>query len=192
MAMHGESLSPRRRMVSWHDPAHAAQSGLSMSGLDYLRALVAGHLSPPPMADLIGMRIIAVEPGRVTFTCEPDESTYNTLGVVHGGLACTLLDSAAGCALHSVLDVGRSYTSVEIKISYLKAIRLGSGRLTATGTVIKSGARLGFTEATLTDQSGTLLATATSTLLIVENRPHGHGSPIPADTNPSMTNPAER
>jgi uncharacterized protein (TIGR00369 family) len=106
--------------------------------------------------------------GRVVFTCQPDESAYNPIGAIHGGVVCTLLDSVAGCALHSTLPVGKGYTSVEIKVNYLKAVRLGSGLLTATGTVVKSGARVGFTEGTVTDESGALVATASSTLLIFD------------------------
>ncbi len=143
--------------------------GRSMSGLQYLQALVAGTVAGPPMAALLGMRLTAAEAGHVTFTCEPDESTYNPLGAVHGGLVCALLDSAAGCALHSVLDEGKSYTSVEIKVNYLKAIHAHGGVLTATGHVIKAGARLGFTEARATDVSGSVVATATSTLLIFDH-----------------------
>ena len=95
--------------------------------------------------------LVEAEVGRAVFTCTPDESVYNPIGAVHGGLVCTLLDSAAGCALHTTLPQGKGYTSVEIKVNYLKAVRASSGLLTATGTVIKAGARVGFTEAVVTD-----------------------------------------
>ena len=72
------------------------------------------------------MTVTQVEDGRVVFTCTPDESTYNPIGAVHGGLVCTLLDSVAGCALHSTLPAGRGYTSIEIKVSYLEPVRAGS------------------------------------------------------------------
>jgi uncharacterized protein (TIGR00369 family) len=87
---------------------------------------------------------------------------------VHGGLMCTLLDSVTGCAIHSTLPKGMGYTSVEIKVNYLKAVRVSSGTLTATGTVVKSGARVGFAEGVVTDASGAVVATASSTLLIFD------------------------
>ena len=92
---------PRTRTVTWHDPASAAAQGLALPGLDYLRAMVDGVLPPPPIAGLMQMALVEAEPGRVVFTCLPDESAYNPIGAVHGGLVCTLLDSVAGCALHS-------------------------------------------------------------------------------------------
>ena len=119
------------RTVSWHDPAKPAEVGLAMPGIDYLRAMVAGDMPPPPIAQLLQFDLVEADPGRVVFTCTPDASAYNPIGAVHGGLVCTLLDSVAGCALHSTLPAGKGYTSVEIKVNYLKAVRLASGTLTA-------------------------------------------------------------
>jgi uncharacterized protein (TIGR00369 family) len=93
---------------------------------------------------------------------------YNPNGGVHGGLVCTLLDSVAGLAVHSTLPAGKGYTSIEIKVNYLKAVRIDTGTLTATGTVVKAGSRVGFTEGLVTDASGAILATATSTLLVFD------------------------
>jgi uncharacterized protein (TIGR00369 family) len=163
---------PRERTVTWYDPMASAAAGLRMTGLEYLTAMAAGELPPPPISGLVQMGITEVEPGRVVFTCTPDESTYNPIGAVHGGLVCTLLDSVAGCALHSTLPQGRGYTSVEIKVSYLKAVRAGSGLLTATGTVVRAGSRVAFTEGTVTDGSGALVATASSTLLVFDLEGH--------------------
>ena len=134
----GES---RSRVVTWHDPGPSTARGLAMAGLDYLRAMIDGTLPPPPICQLMRYDIVSAESGRVVFTCEPDESAYNGIGVVHGGLVCTLLDSVAALALLSMLPQGRGCTSVEIKVNYLKAVRLGSGLLTATGTVVKAGSR---------------------------------------------------
>jgi uncharacterized protein (TIGR00369 family) len=125
-------------------------------------------LPPPPIVDLIRIRIVGVENGRVAFACTPDASMYNPLGMVHGGLVCTLLDTATGCALHTTLPEGVGYTSVEIKVSYLKAVTVASGPLTAVGTVVKAGSRIGFAEAVATDASGALVATASSTLLVFD------------------------
>lgn len=158
----------RSKVVTWHDPAPTTSAGLSMSGIDYLRAMVDGTLPPPPISGLMAFTMVAAEPGRVVFTCHPDESAYNPIGAIHGGLVCTLLDSVAGCALHSTLPQGKGYTSIEIKVNYLKAVRHSSGLLTATGTVVKSGSRVGFTEGVVTDERGEVVATATSTLLVFD------------------------
>ena len=158
----------RSRTVTWHEPGPSTAKGLSMAGVDYLQAIVDGVLPPPPIAGLLQFDIASVEPGRVVFTCRPDESAYNPIGAIHGGLVCTLLDSVAGCALHSTLPRGKGYTSVEIKVNYLKTVRLSSGLLTATGTVVKSGSRVGFTEGVLTDAGGAVVATASSTLLVFD------------------------
>jgi uncharacterized protein (TIGR00369 family) len=158
----------RSRTVSWHEPGPSTAKGLSMAGIDYLRAMAAGDLPQPPITALMRADIISAEPGRVVFTSQPDESMYNPIGAVHGGLVCTLLDSVTGCAIHSTLPQGKGYTSVEIKVNYLKAVRLSSGLLTATGTVVKSGARVGFAEGVVTDAGGAVVATATSTLLVFD------------------------
>ena len=113
--------------------------------------MINGELPPPPIARTMQFDLVEARSGRVVFTCPPDESAYNPIGAVHGGLVCTLLDSVAGCAMHSTLPQGKGYTSVEIKVNYLKAVRPNSGLLTATGTVVKAGSRVGFTEGVVTD-----------------------------------------
>jgi uncharacterized protein (TIGR00369 family) len=160
--------APRSRTVTWHDPAPSTSKGLTMAGIDYLQAIIDGDLSPAPISGLLQFDVVSAEPGRVVFTCQPDESAYNPIGAIHGGLVCTLLDSVTGCAVHSTLPQGKGYTSIEIKVNYLKAVRLSSGQLTATGTVVKSGSRVGFAEGVVTDASGAVVATATSTLLIFD------------------------
>ena len=159
---------PRSRTVSWHDPGYGVTRGLAMAGIDYLKAMIAGELPPPPMAALMQFDVIDVEPGKVVITCQPDGSVYNPNGAVHGGLVCTLLDSAVGLALHSTLPAGKGYTSIEIKVNYLKPVRLDAGPFTTTGTVVKAGSRVGFTEGVVTNASGAIVATATSTLLVFD------------------------
>lgn len=163
-----DPTTQRTRTITWHDPAPGTQQGLAMPGIDYMQAVMRGELPGPPIAATMQFDLVEAEVGRAVFRCTPDESVYNPIGAVHGGLVCTLLDSAAGCALHTTLPQGKGYTSVEIKVSYLKAVRAGSGPLTATGTVVKAGSRVGFTEATVTDGSGALVATASSTLLVFD------------------------
>ncbi|MGC2653556.1 MAG: PaaI family thioesterase [Mycobacterium sp.] len=159
---------PQSRSVNWCDPMATRAAAASMPGLAYWRNVAEGHLPPPPIGELFRMRVIDVEHGRISFSCTPDGSMYNPLGMVHGGTVCTLLDTALGCALHTTLPQGVGYTSVEIKVSYLKQVTLASGDLTAVGSVVKAGSRIGFTEGTVTDSSGGLVAAATSTLLIFE------------------------
>lgn len=158
----------RTKTVSWHDPAPTTATGLAMAGVDYLNAVVDGTLPPPPISGLMEFTMRSVEPGRVVFTCVPDESAYNPIGSVHGGLVCTLLDSVTGCAAHSALPQGKGYTSIEIKVNYLKAVRAGIGELTATGTLVKAGARVSFAEGVVTDAAGAVVATASSSLLIFD------------------------
>jgi uncharacterized protein (TIGR00369 family) len=155
------------RLVTWRDPITTQASVASMAGLAYWRAVAVGQLPPPPIGDLLQMRLVEVRNGCITFACTPDASMYNPLGMVHGGAVCTLLDTVTGSAMHTTLPAGVGYTSVEIKVNYLKAVTVASGPLTAVGSVVKAGSRIGFTEGKVTDASGNLVATATSTLLVV-------------------------
>jgi uncharacterized protein (TIGR00369 family) len=156
----------RQRTITWHRPLRPDQVA-GLTGLEVLRAIRDGALPPPPMASVFGFRITDVDPGRVVFECEPDESSYNPLGVVHGGLVCTLADSVTGCAVHSMLPAGVSYTSIDVAVSYLRAVTADSGTLRAIGTTTKVGRRVGFAEATIEDGAGRLVATATSSLLVI-------------------------
>jgi uncharacterized protein (TIGR00369 family) len=158
----------RSRTVTWHSPGPSTAKGLAMSGIDYMRAVVEGELPQPPIAGLMQFELVDVEKGRAVFPCVPDESAYNPIGAVHGGLICTLLDSVTSCAVHTTLPQGKGYTSIEIKVNYLRAVRLDSGLLTATGTVVKAGSRVGFAEGVVTHAGGAVVATATSTLLIFD------------------------
>jgi uncharacterized protein (TIGR00369 family) len=132
-----------------------------------MQALADGHLPPPPIALLLNMRPVKVERGLVVFECTPDESVYNPIGVVHGGLICTLADSAAGCAVHTTLEARVGYTSIDITVNYLRPVTLGTGTLVATGRVTKPGRRIALAAVEVHDQSGRLVATATSNCLII-------------------------
>ena len=158
--------APRSRTVTWHDPLITAAGALQRSGLETMEAIRDGVLPPPPIAMLLQMDITALEPGRAEFTCAVDESVYNPIGVVHGGLVCTLLDTVAGCAVHTTLPAGMGYTSIELKVNYLRAVHLTSGPLTAVGTVVKPGRRVAFAEGGVRDAAGKVVATASSSLLV--------------------------
>lgn len=159
---------PRTRELTWYDPMQIAAQAPLTSGVEFLRRMRDGEVPPPPISAHFGLDIDEVEEGRVTFTCTPDESGYNPIGTIHGGVLCTLLDTVCGCAIQSVLPPGKGYTSVEIKVNYLKAVRGTSGPLTAEGTVVKAGSRVGFTEGVVRDASGAIVATASSTLLVFD------------------------
>ena len=158
---------PSTKTISWHDPRAAAATGLAMAGVEHLQAMVDGAIPPPPIAVLMGFGVTEVEPGRVVFTCTPDESVYNPIGTVHGGLVCALLDSVCGCAVQSTLPRGQAYTSVEIKVSFLRAVHAGDA-LTAVGTVVKPGRRVAFSQGEVRDAGGKVVATATSTCLVFD------------------------
>ena len=156
----------RTRTHSWDDPTATAAALPGLSGIDLLSALLAGELPPPPVMLTLGIEPVAFEVGRAVFALVPAEYHYNPLGSVHGGVIATLLDSAIGCAVHSVLPAGTGYTSVDLATKYLRAVTLDTGRITAEGTVISRGSRTALAEARLTDADGRLLAHATSTCLL--------------------------
>ena len=166
-----EDLSPdafpdRSRTVTWEDPMITAAGAVERSGLETMRAIRDGVLPPPPMARLMQFDIRELEEGRVVFGCTLDESVYNPLGVVHGGLVCTLLDTVAGCAVQTTLPQGVGYTSIELKVSYLRAVHADNGPLTAVGTVVRPGRRVAVAEGQVLDAAGRLVATASSSLLV--------------------------
>ena len=157
----------RSKTVTWYDPARTVAEGAGLSGLAFMQALTEGRLPPPPIALLLGMRPRHVELGEVVFECTPDGSVYNPLGVVHGGLVCTLADTVAGCAVHTTLEAGVAYTSIDITVNSLRPVTLPSGTLLATGRVTKPGRRVALAAAEVHDEAGRLVATATSNCLIL-------------------------
>ncbi|MDO8184954.1 PaaI family thioesterase [Conexibacter sp. JD483] len=158
---------PRTRTVTWFDPLQAAATGAQLPGRAYLEAIADGTLPPPPIASLFSFRITEVGDGEARFAVVPDESAYNPIGLVHGGLVCTLLDSVVGCAVHSQLPAGTGYTSIELKVSYLRPVRADSGEIHAHGWVTKPGRRVAFAEGDVRSADGALLASASSSLLII-------------------------
>jgi uncharacterized protein (TIGR00369 family) len=158
---------PRSRSVTWYDPLATAAAGRRLPGREFLQAIADGTLPPPPIASLLDFRIVEVGDGEVRFAITPDESAYNPLGLVHGGLVCTVLDTVAGCAVHTTLPTGVGFTSIEIKVSYLRPIHADSGELSSRGWVTKPGRRVAFAEGDVRDADGRLLAAASSSVLIM-------------------------
>jgi uncharacterized protein (TIGR00369 family) len=113
-----------------------------MSGLEFLGAMQKGELPLPPICELVSFEPAEIEEGRVVFECTPAEYHYNPIGAVHGGLACTLFDSAMGCAVHTMLPAGVGYTTVELKVNFLRPIALQTGRLRCEGTTIHVGGHI--------------------------------------------------
>lgn len=158
---------PRTKTITWYDPVQVAQARATHPGIEYLRAIRDGLAPPPPMAAHFGFRIVEVEPGDVTFLCQPDQSAYNTMGTIHGGLVCTLLDSVLGCAVQSTLPVGSGYTSIELKVNYLRPVHSDTGELRAHGWVTKPGRRVAFGDADVRDANGKIVATASGSCLVM-------------------------
>ena len=163
----------KRRTVTWEDPLIGARAAASMGGLDYLRAIAGGEIPPPPIALLLDMSIVEVEPGRAVFALEPGEYQFNPIGSVHGGVLTTLLDSAMGCAVHTMLPAGSGYTTLELKANFLRRVTTETRRLRSEGAVIHLGRTVATAEARIVDGEGRLVAHATTTCLVM--RPGAEG-----------------
>ncbi len=157
----------RERTVRWQDPLGLAAVAQERAGREVLEAVRQGELPAPPMAELLRFRLTGVGDGKVEFTCTPDESMYNPLGAVHGGVVCALIDSVIGCAVHTTLEAGVSYTSIDLQVSYLRSVAAASGPLVATGRVTKPGRRVAFAAGEVRDGQGRLVASGSGSCLII-------------------------
>ena len=135
-------------------------------GLQQVRGLLARG-AQPPIGRTLDFSLVEVERGRAVFEGTPDERHYNPMGGVHGGYAATLLDSACGIAVHSMLKPDQGFTTLELKVSYLRGMNDTTGPVRAEGRVVNIGRRVAFAEADIRDAEGRLMATATSTLLVL-------------------------
>jgi uncharacterized protein (TIGR00369 family) len=161
------SVNDRSRTYSWADPAALKDAGSRMSGLEFIKAIFEGRLAPAPIAATMDFTGAEAEEGRVVFAGEPREFLYNPIGVVHGGYAMTLLDSAMGCAVHTMLARGEGYTSLETSVNFVRPITIETGRVRCEATILHRGGRIATAEGKLTaEKSGKLLAHGTSTCLI--------------------------
>lgn len=157
----------RTRTFSWQDPMVGAKAAPTMSGLEYLQAMGRGELPPPPIMATLAIEPVEIVEGRVVFAVTPAEFHYNPIGVVHGGLASTLCDSAMACAIHSTLPAGVGYTTLELKINFVRPLTIATGRVQCEGTIIHPGGRVATAEARITDAAGKLYAHATTTCMIL-------------------------
>jgi len=158
----------RTRTYSWADPADTLAALPGRPGIEILAAVGRGELPLPPVLAMTGIEPVDVGEGWITFALQPHEMHYNPLGSVHGGVIATLLDSATGCAVHSVLPAGKGYASLDLTVKYLRPVTVDTGPVTATGTVLSRGSRTALAEAKLTDQRDRLLAYASSTCMIFD------------------------
>jgi uncharacterized protein (TIGR00369 family) len=158
----------RSRTLVWQDPVATAAAGATMTGLEYMAAIVAGELPPPPIAVTMQLRPVELEEGRVVFEGEPGEEHYNPIGVVHGGYAATLLDSALGCAVHTTLPAGVGYTSLGLEAKFVRPISRDTGRVLCEASVLYRGRKQATAEAKLSAaESGKLLAHGVATCMIL-------------------------
>jgi len=156
----------RTRTVRWRDAAATAGAAGTMAGLDFLREIAEGRLPGAPIGALLGFALEEVEHGRAVFSFQPGEEHYNPIGSVHGGVYATLLDSAAGCAVHSTLPRGMAYTSLDLSTRFLRPLTVDTGKVRAIGTVLSQGRRTALAEAGLYDEEDRLLGHATSTCML--------------------------
>ena len=139
----------------------------AVAGLDFLEGLRKGAHPAPPFAAVTDIWIVEVESGRVVFEASPSSRFYNPLGTVHGGWISTLLDSAMGCAVHSVLKPGQGYTTIDMTINFVRPVFEKTGKLKCQGKIIHAGGRAATAEGRVWDEAGTLIAHGSETCMIM-------------------------
>jgi len=157
----------RTRTYSWEDPLALFDRMAGRSGLEVMQMMASGELPPPPIAETLGFRLVEASHGSAVFECEPAEFHYNPIGIVHAGLAMTLMDSAMGLAFVTTIDAGVAWTTLEVKANFTRALRADSGVVRCVGTVVHPGRRVATTEARIEDAQGRLCAHGTSTILVL-------------------------
>jgi len=164
-------MTDRTRTHSWEDPAPTLAAVAGSPGLLLLESLARGELPAPPIMSTLGFEGFTVGPGWARFSMTPAEHHYNPIGSVHGGVAATLLDSAMGCAVHSTLDAGVGYTTVDLQISFVRPLTSTTGRVSCEASVVHVGSRVATAEGRIVDANGKLYAHGTTTCLILRTEP---------------------
>jgi uncharacterized protein (TIGR00369 family) len=162
------STPNRSRTFEWVDPGIFLEAARGASGLELLQKFTNRELPAPPIGTLMDFNLTEVSSGRAVFTATPAEFHYNPIGVVHGGLAATLLDSAMSCAIHSMLPPGVGYTTLEIKVNFVRAITAATGPVRSEGTVVHMGSRTATAEGRIVDGAGKLYAHGTTTCMVLK------------------------
>jgi uncharacterized protein (TIGR00369 family) len=158
--------SKRSRTYTWEDPMVGAGHAQTMSGMEYLQAMMDGKIPPPPIAQTLDFILTEMSEGRAVFTCTPSEFHYNPIGMVHGGLIATLLDSALGCCIHTLLPAGTAYTTLEIHTNLVRPLTRDTGEIRCEGNILHIGKRMATAEAKVTDRAGKLYGHGTTTCMI--------------------------
>ena len=153
--------------VTWEDPDIVAQAARSMKGLDFLQKIASGEVPPPPIMQLINFHGAEVSEGKAVFVCTPDERHYSVLAMVHGGVGATLLDTALGCSIHSMLPAGVGYTTLELHVNYVRPLTVNTGEIRCEGEIIHLGRTVATAQARIVDAAGKLYAHATTTCMIL-------------------------
>lgn len=161
-------MSERRRSVVWEDPQVAAGAARDLDGRAYLEGLRDGRIPLSPYARLLGFRLVEVADGRVVFETEPGEHLYNTIGLVHGGFAASIVDSAIGSAVTTRMPAGKTAVSIDLQVRFFKPLTVASGIVRCVGTVLNIGRTTAAGEARILDATGRVHAHGTSSLAIVE------------------------
>ncbi|HTW83446.1 MAG TPA: PaaI family thioesterase [Candidatus Sulfotelmatobacter sp.] len=159
--------STRERIVRWDDPAGVVELVRTSAGLDALRRLVAGETPPPPIAQLMNFRLVEVADGYAVFEGEPGEEHYNPIGSVHGGFALTLLDSALGCSIHTMLPAGIGYTTSDVQVRFVRGMTKDTGTVRCEATALHVGRSTAVAEGKLYDRERRLLAVGTTACAIL-------------------------
>ena len=139
-----------------------------LSGLQYFKRMVAGEVPPPPMLALLGIRLIEADEGRVVFTGTVAPEHYNGMGVAHGGYAATLLDSALGCCINTMMPPGKRFTTLELKVNLTRPLTHGVGPVFCEAKVVHLGGRTATSEGRIVDGNGKLYAHGTTTCIVVD------------------------
>ena len=158
----------RTRTYSWEDPFALRDRMAGRSGLELMQMMASGELPPPPIAETLGFRLVEATRGQAVFECEPAEYHYNPIGIVHAGLAMTLMDSAMGLAFVTTLDEPAGWTTLEVKANFTRALTVDSGPVRCVGSVVHPGRRVATTEARIVDAQDRLCAHGTSTILVLD------------------------
>ncbi len=160
-------MSERSRTYTWDDPFALRDVMAGRSGLELMQLMAAGEIPSPPIAHTLGFRVVDASRGTAVFECEPAEYHYNPIGIVHAGLAMTLMDSAMGLAFVTTLDEPVGWTTLEVKSNFTRALTVDTGVIRCVGSVVHLGRRVVTTEARIEDAEGRLCAHGTSTILVL-------------------------
>lgn len=159
-------MDKRQKTVTWSSPDACRRDVGALSGLDYLKALKAGDISRPPVADLVGYRIAALAAGQVRYALTPAEEHYNPFATVHGGIISTLLDTAMTAAVITTLPRGQTCSTAEIKVNFFRPVTAAAGTMTCEARVVHAGKRLATAEGKVKDRGGRLYAMGVCSCLI--------------------------